>query len=71
MFEASDVDNDMTLDRDETLAMLVNAGVDLSMYPSWLRQWIFRRADADYSGELEYDEYLDTLYRFAPQNLGY
>ena len=43
----------------------------MSRYPHWLKVFLFRRADEDRSGELEYDEYLDTLYRFAPQNLGY
>ena len=71
MFDAADSDDNLVLDRYETLDMLANAGVDLSRYPSWLRIWLFRRADEDRSNALEYDEYLDTLYRFAPDRLGY
>ena len=71
VFDASDVDDDYSLSRAELDDALSNAGVDLNMYPSWLRKFIFRRADQDRSGEIEFDEYLDTLYRFAPERLGY
>ena len=65
----ADKNLDGVLSYSETMLLLESIGVDLSLYPLWLRKWAFRRADYDQSNALDFVETIDTIYRFSPSTL--
>ena len=69
IFTTADTSRNGSLDFVEYVRMLAANGVDLSIYPMWLMQYAFLRADYDRSGSLNGNEALDALLRYKPDAL--